>query len=169
MSDLSIRPAAAHDLVPLQALIQRSYRGDTSRTGWTHEADFLDGERIGLAELEAMAADPAERLLILWDGEEPIGSVRVAQTRGDLAYLGQLCVDPSRQADGLGRQLIAAAEAMARDDFDARRIEMTVIEQRTELIAYYARRGYVPTGEVRPFPVAFDAPLTLVVLEKPLA
>jgi hypothetical protein len=31
-------------------------------------------------------------------------------------------------------------------------MEMSVIRQRPELIAWYERRGYVQTGEERPFP-----------------
>lgn len=53
---------------------------------------------------------------------------------------------------------------------------MTVIRQRTELIAFYARRGYVDTGEERPFPAGeerFGVPrrddLVFTVLAKPLA
>ena len=32
-------------------------------------------------------------------------------------------------------------------------MEMTVIRQREELIAYYERRGYARTGKERPFPL----------------
>jgi hypothetical protein len=52
---------------------------------------------------------------------------------------------------------------------------MTVIAQRAELIAWYERRGYVRTGETRPFPYGderFGRPLRddlhFVVLEKQL-
>ena len=44
-----------------------------------------------------------------------------------------------------------AAEAEARRLFGASRMEMTVIRQREELIAWYERRGYARTGEERPF------------------
>ena len=54
-------------------------------------------------------------------------------------------------------------------------MEMTVIANRGELIAWYERRGYVLTGERRPFPLddpRFGLPktrdLAFVVLEKPL-
>ena len=167
MNGLVTRNAASTDLPTLQALIQRAYRGDDARAGWTHEADLLDGERIGVAELEAMIADPAERLLVGLDGERMVGCVRVANSGGGLAYLGLLCVDPLLQAGGYGKQLIAAAEATAREEFGADRIEMTVIDKRTELIAFYQRRGYVQTG-TRDFPVVVDPPLHMVVLEKPL-
>jgi GNAT superfamily N-acetyltransferase len=168
MSALSIRLAAHADAATLQPLIQRAYRGDASRAGWTHEADLLDGERISIAELEALIADPLGRILVAWRSETQIGCVRVAKVDNDLAYLGLLCVDPLLQAGGVGGALIAAAEDTARDVFGANRMEMTVIDSRSELIAYYARRGYAPTG-TRDFPIALDPPLHMVVLEKALA
>ena len=82
-------------------------------------------------------------------------------------------MDPIRQATGLGKQLIAAAEHAAATYFGAHVIEMTVIKQRSELIAYYNRRGYSATGEERPFPLddeRFGLPrtseLVFVVLAK---
>lgn len=164
---LTVRFTTKADLPALQPLIQRAYRGDDARAGWTHEADLLDGERIGVAELEAMIADPSERLLVGFDGERMVGCVRVANSGGGLAYLGLLCVDPLLQAGGYGKQLIAAAEATARREFAADRIEMTVIDRRVELIAFYERRGYAHAG-TRDFPVVVDPPLHMVVLEKPL-
>ena len=54
-------------------------------------------------------------------------------------------------------------------------MRMTVISIRTELIAWYKRRGYAFTGETRPFPTddpLFGVParhdLEFMVLEKPL-
>ena len=72
MTDLSVRVAQRADLATLQPLIQRAYRGDDARAGWTHEADLLDGERIGVDELEAMIADPAERLLVGFDDDRMV-------------------------------------------------------------------------------------------------
>ncbi len=167
MMSLTVRSAAVADLPALQPLIQRAYRGDDARAGWTHEADLLDGERIGVHELEAMIADPAERLLVGFDGDRMVGCVRVANSGNGLAYLGLLCVDPLLQTGGYGKQLIAAAEASARQAFAADRIEMTVIDKRAELIAFYERRGYSQVG-TRDFPVVVDPPLHMVVLEKPL-
>ena len=170
MSDVSIRPATPANLTTLQPLIQRAYRGETARLGWTHEADILpNGERIDVAELAAMLADPDERILVAWHSDRQIGCVRVARVNDRLAYLGLLCVDPLVQGGGHGKRLIVAAEAIARGTFGATRIEMTVIEQRAELIDFYRRRGYVPTGERRAFPLLVDPPLFLTVLERPLA
>lgn len=157
MNDIVIRPTATRDVAALHALIQSAYRGDTARRGWTHEADLLDGQRIDPAGLADILADPDQHLLVAEDAKGVLlGCVEIAGQAAGLAYLGLLSVAPLEQAKGLGRQLIAAAEAFARDHLGATRMEMTVIRQRTELIAYYERRGYRLTGEERPFPYGDD-------------
>lgn len=91
------------------------------------------------------------------------------------AYFGMFAVDPTLQGGGYGRQVLAEAERIARDDFGANAMEMTVIRQREALIAWYERRGYAQTGERRPFPYGderFGLPkrddLEMVVLAKAL-
>jgi ribosomal protein S18 acetylase RimI-like enzyme len=165
---LTIRTASPADLPTLHPVIERAYRGDEARAGWTHEADLLDGQRTDLATLEAILASPADRLLVAIREGKPIGCVQISDRGDGIAYLGLLCIDPLLQAGGLGRQMIAEAEAQARSQFGATTIEMTVISNRTELIAYYERRGYAATGEVRPFPIPLDPPFYMVVLAKPL-
>lgn len=167
-----IRAATAADLTELRALIERAYRGDSAKAGWTHEADLLGGQRTDMAALTEMLADPAQHLLIAADDDALTGCVAVTHKPDGRGYLGLLTVDPALQAAGLGRRLIAAAEDCARD-IGATAMEMTVIASRTELIAYYERRGYALTGERRPFPLdepRFGLPKTreleFVVLEK---
>lgn len=175
MSEATFRPAAPDDVPALHRLIESAYRGDSAKAGWTHEADLLGGQRTDEAELRDILAD-ASRVLLLAEIDGVLtGCVQVAKQGEGLAYLGLLTVDPRRQAGGLGRWLIAAAEAEAIDHFGATRMEMTVIRQRAELIAWYERRGYRLTGETRPFPLddeRFGLPQTreleFVVLEKAL-
>lgn len=164
-----IRPATKADLPALHFVIERAYRGDSARQGWTHEADLLFDTRTDLATLEDIVADPAQVLLVLFEDDAPLGCVNVADRGDGLAYLGLLCIEPTRQGEHLGRRLIAAAEAHAREDFACHAIELTVIEQRRELIAYYERRGWRVTGERRDFPVPLDPPFFMEVLVKPLA
>lgn len=164
-----IRPASLSDLPAVHSVIERAYRGDSAKLGWTHEADLLFDTRTDTDTLRAIVNDDHQVLLVLFESETPLGCVNVAY-RGDcLAYLGLLCIEPTRQGEHLGRQLMAAAEAYARDRLGCRVIEMTVIEQRRELIAYYERRGWARTGERRDFPVALDPPFYMEVLAKALA
>jgi ribosomal protein S18 acetylase RimI-like enzyme len=149
---LVVRPAAQADIGALHALIEGAYRGDSARRGWTHEADLLGGQRTDRQALAEILGDPDQRILLAFEGDALVGCVQVSRAGEGRGYLGMLSVDPARQAGGLGRRLIAEAEAAAATVFGARSIEMTVIRQRTELIAYYERRGYERTGEERPFP-----------------
>ena len=164
---LAIVAATPADAPALKALLEAAYRGDSARQGWNHEADILDDERIGIEELGAMLADPAVTILTARDAGTLIGCVAVTRKDDTLGYLGMLCVLPTLQSAGLGRKLLDAAEDLARTEGIAA-MEMTVIDSRTSLIAWYERRGYAFTGERRPFPVLRDPPITFVVLEKPL-
>lgn len=166
---ITIRTATREDLSALHPVIERAYRGETARQGWTHEADLIiESARTDIPTLSAIVDDPAQRLLIAEADGRPIGCVQVTYRGDGLAYLGLLCVDPALQSGGLGKQLVAAAEATAREAFGAGAMEMTVIDRRSELIAYYERRGYAVSGEKRDFPIPLDPPLFMDVLVKPL-
>lgn len=166
---LLIRPASRDDLPRLHPVIERAYRGETARRGWTHEADLIEGQRTDLDTLRGIVDDPAQRLLVAERDGSIIGCVQVSDRGDGLAYLGLLCVDPALQAAGLGKQIVAAAEATARDTFGADTMEMTVIDSRRKLIEYYERRGYAVSGEKRDFPIPLDPPLFMDVLVKSLA
>lgn len=163
---IRFRRATPEDLPRLRALVEKAYRGDSARQGWTHEADLLDDERTSDAELAETLADPAKRVLLaILDGAF-VGTVTVADLGNGRAYLGMLCVDPELQAEGLGRALIADAEDTAVEAFGATVMEMTVIDVRHDLIAYYQRRGYRVTGEKRPFPSGGEDRFGMAVLER---
>lgn len=177
-----IRDAKLTDIDALHHLVESAYRGESAKQGWTHEADLLGGQRTDTGKLAEIIVDTGHLLLVALqekdvDGDKGtlIGCVDIMQVRDGVCYLGMLTVDPVLQAHGLGRQLIVAAENAATSHFGAHIMEMTVIKQRSELIAYYERRGYVQTGEMRPFPMddeRFGLPKTqeleFVVLEKNL-
>lgn len=163
---IRFRTATAADVPALRALVERAYRGDSARRGWTHEADLLDGDRTSDSEIAETIADGKARVLIARIDGKLAGTVTIRDLGEGRAYLGMLCVDPDLQAEGLGRALIADAEDMAAEAFGAKVMTMTVIDARSELIAYYERRGYARTGELRPFPLPMDVPYRMVVLER---
>ena len=148
---LSISPAGDEDLPGLLALVNSAYRGDSSRAGWTTEADLLDGIRTDSASLEAMLHHPDAAILVCTDrNKEMIGCVYLQQM-GLSVYLGMLTVSPMLQAKGIGKQLLLAAEEFANNQ-GCTSIQMTVISLRHELIAWYERHGYAKTGQTEPFP-----------------
>ena len=182
---IALRLARRDEAEAVSALVNSAYRGDPSRAGWTTEADLLGGQRTDPDALrEFMATDETalDRVLLVYDGTAggtglgrlPEACVQL-ERRGDDAYLGMLTVQPVRQASGIGKRLLDAAEGWAAARWGARTIIMTVITQRPELIAWYERRGYHATGETAPFPYGdtrFGEPkrpdLQFIVLRKPL-
>lgn len=160
--------AKPQDVPGLHALVEKCYRGDSAKQGWTHEADLLDDTRTSEAELATVIANAKARVLLASVDGNLAGTVTITDLGEGRAYLGMLCVDPELQAEGLGRALLADAEDTAAEAFGANVMEMTVIDARPELIAYYERRGYARTGETRPFPVPGEHAFAMVVLERSL-
>jgi GNAT superfamily N-acetyltransferase len=134
-------------------LVESAYRGDASRLGWTTEADLLDGQRTDAqAVTEAVTAEASVVLVDVDDGGALIACCQLERYDEGIAYFGMFAVRPGLQGGGVGRVLLTCAEDHARSVFGARTMEMTVIAQRRELIAWYERRGYRRTGATRPFP-----------------
>lgn len=145
------RVAADGDIDAVVALVNSAYRGDSSRQGWTTEADLLGGQRTDRDEVAGLVAAPGSMLLLCVDGEQLIGSVHLEHA-GDAAWLGMFTVRPGLQGRGIGRQFMVEAERVARQTWGVTRMRMAVIWRRHELIGWYERRGYRRTGERKVFP-----------------
>jgi GNAT superfamily N-acetyltransferase len=149
---LSFRPAVPEDARALCALVNSAYRGESSRRGWTTEADVLDGQRLDPAMALELIGQADVRVELAFDGDGAlVGCVELKRAPRRSCYLGMLTIDPARQKLGLGHRLLERAEALA-GEWRCARMTMKVIEGRGELIAYYERRGYERTGETEPFP-----------------
>ena len=101
----------------------------------THEL-ALDPEVLA----RELAETPGARLMLVKAGDEIRGTVWLEPKTPEVWYLGMLVVKPGEQDQGSGRAILAAAEDLARSE-GAKRMEMTVISIRAELIAWYERRG----------------------------
>jgi ribosomal protein S18 acetylase RimI-like enzyme len=173
---LSFRSATSADVPAIVRLVDSAYRGEASRAGWTTEADLLDGQRTDAEAVAEMLREPGSTVLLAEENDgKLVGCCRLERRPGAEAYFGMFSVKPLRQGSGVGRQLLAEAERIARDDWAAAMMSMTVIAQRAELIAWYERRGYRRTGETEPFPYGnerYGIPrrpdLVFTVLAKPL-
>ncbi|MBU1347458.1 MAG: GNAT family N-acetyltransferase [Alphaproteobacteria bacterium] len=175
MTDPTVRDAAPGDIPALHALIESAYRGEVSRAGWTTEADLLAGQRTDPEELDDILADPEQAMLTAWDGDDLLACIRIQRQPDGAGYFGMLSVSPTRQASGLGRRMVAAAEDTLAQRFGARLIRISVFPQRDTLIAWYERLGYADTGRTLDFDygnlrlgVALRDDLYFVVMEKTL-
>jgi ribosomal protein S18 acetylase RimI-like enzyme len=169
-----LHPAAEADYPTIIDLVNVAYRGTGPMASWNVE-NFIEGQRLNESLLrEELATKPEAHLLTYRDERVGplLGTILLDPTPDGVWYLGLLTVRPDLQKRQLGRNLLAAAEDFAKQR-GAHRIQMTVVNVRDILIAWYERRGYNVTGESRPFPYGderFGRPLRddlhFVVLEK---
>lgn len=169
------RDAVAPDVDPIVALVEAAYRGDSSRAGWTTEADLLDGQRTDVAAVAALIGVDGSRVLLGFDDDQLVACCHLERRDGGVCYFGMFAVSPTAQGGGFGRSMLTEAERLARAEWGATSMQMTVITQRRDLIDWYVRCGYHSTGEYREFPYGderFGVPrrddLRFEVLEKAL-
>jgi GNAT superfamily N-acetyltransferase len=153
LRDLDLTVATDADVPAIVGLINRAFRGKGDDESWSTQEHYIEGTRTTIDMLrEEMSAHPDAKML-LWrrpDGSL-LGCVWMQPEANGVWYLGSLSIDPREQNGGLGQRLLAATEEWARAR-GAREIRMTVVQIRAALLAWYARRGYVLTGETKPFP-----------------
>lgn len=165
-----IKKATAEDVSSLNQLINSAYRGESSKKGWTTEANILEGKRTTEAELTEIIQDKKNTILKYSKNNQIIGCVLLVE-KEDRLYLGMLTVSPELQNSGIGKKLMQQAEIQA-SALGLSKIVMTVISVREELISWYKRNGYVDIGAREPFPVSdvfsqiSNEPLEFMVLEK---
>lgn len=166
-----IRNAIDGDVLQIVALVNSAYRGDSSKLGWTTEAELLEGIRTDAVEVAAILADDNSAILVGVHNTQIVASVHVQKSR-DVALLGMFAVSPWSQGRGIGKQMLIAAERHVQMEWNLSKIAMKVISLRHELIAFYERCGYRRTGTTQEFilPVAMGRPkvanLRLEILEK---
>ena len=134
---------------------------------FTVEAFFHIGPRLDPARIRLHLQKG--RFLVAESDSALVGCVYV-ELHGEDSYLGLLSVHSNLQKTGLGRRLVAAAEEFARE-MGARRMDLTVVNLRTELPPYYAKLGYKVTGE-EPIPEEMKSrvnqPCYFIRMSKPL-
>ena len=176
MPDLLLDPATLQDAGEVSLIVNNAYRGRDTEPGWTSEIDILSGPRADTAGIEQLIAAGAPTVLLARDSETKaaVGCICVEPLDGATWYFSMIAIDPRRQAQGLGKAVMAAAEDYVRAR-GASRVRLTVIQIRLALIDWYRRQGYQPTGETEPFPYGDDSvgvplrnDLHIVVLEKAL-
>jgi ribosomal protein S18 acetylase RimI-like enzyme len=118
-----------------------------------------------------------DALLLIWRDETAgtlLGSVWLEPKEGGNWYMGLLAVRPEEQGQQLGRRMLEASEAAMRER-GAEKVVISVVNVRKRLIDWYERRGYLRTGEMKPFPYGDERvgrplrdDLEFVILEKVL-
>jgi len=174
MHEVFLEAATLQDAGEVSRVVNTAYRGEDSAAGWTSEIGILSGPRSDTAAIEQLIATGTATVLVARNGDarSVIGCICVEALDAATWYFSMIAIDPKRQAQGLGKKVVAAAETYVRAR-GATRARMTVIQIRRALVDWYQRQGYRPTGEIEPFPYGDDsvgvplrADLNFLVLEK---
>jgi GNAT superfamily N-acetyltransferase len=129
-----LRAAEDPDAVDIAALINRAYEV---------ERFFVSGDRTNADEIRRLTT--AGTFLVLHDEGGDLLATVYTTVRDGRGYFGMLAVAPEAQGRGLGRRLIAEAERRARLA-GARWMDISVVNLREDLLRFYERLGYRPTG-----------------------
>ncbi len=153
MSIDTLRTANASDAQSIAALVNSAYRPEPGAAGWTDEGHLLSGERISAIQVGEVVARRDSIILLGLKDSAIVACVHV-EKQGDNSQIGMLAVQPKLQNAGIGKQMLAHAESHAIENFGAKKLLLRVVTGRPDLVAYYQRRGYQPTGCAIDFPLA---------------
>ncbi|OQW69949.1 MAG: GNAT family N-acetyltransferase [Proteobacteria bacterium ST_bin12] len=152
---LHFHKAELVDAQDIAALINSAYRGESSRAGWTTEADILDGLRTTTQEVASIIKREDAFILVGVLRDQIVATICCEKQDAycrNIAHLGMIAVKPTLQNKGHGAAMIQAAEAMTSREWRVVGFHMAVITLREELIAFYERLGYARSGEFKNFP-----------------
>lgn len=168
---MKISKAKISDVAELNTLVNSAYRGESSKIGWTTEADLLDGIRVDEERLKEFIEKKDSMILKYTDNENRIIGCVHLEKHGYKLYLGMLTVSPELQGMGIGKAMMKEAEVQAKA-VNCSAVYMSVITDRSVLVNWYIKHGYKNTGVKKPFP-SHDKrfgipkkPLEFILLEK---
>ncbi len=144
-----VRLTARDDMGAVHALVARAFAGMEGRIDPPSSL-----ARMGP---EDFAREAAEAELWALCDPGPVAVVVLKPGTGEL-YLGKLAVEPERQGEGLGREMLAHAAARARD----LGLNRLVLQTRVELVenhAAFAAMGFSEIG--RTAHPGFDRPTSI--------
>lgn len=144
LADLS-QSAAVADLV------NKAYRPDADARGWTHESDLVMGDRTSPEQVRQQIS-PHSPVLVAVRNNAIVACVQITHDGSD-CWIGMLATLPSEQNAGMGKKMLMAAESYAAAHFAPKRLMMSVLSSRAELLCFYQRRGYQLTGKTTCYPI----------------
>jgi GNAT superfamily N-acetyltransferase len=137
---VTIRPAP-QDFDAWEALLALLHRAFAFQQGRIDPPSSL--HRFDPVSLAVKARD--ETLFLAFEGAQVVGCI-FAKPQGDALYVGKFAVEPGCQGRGIGRQLMGAAEDLARR-LSLPALELETRIELTENHRTFAAMGFVRTAE----------------------
>ena len=135
---LATRTAAERDVPAIVALVNAAFAVERS---------FVDRDRTTTDEIRTMMQRGT--FVVVDRDTDALLACMFLERRDRHVYLGMLSIHPSQQGRGLGRAMMAAAEAQARA-WGCGAIDIRILHLRTELPPFYLALGFVETGRTDP-------------------
>ena len=130
---MEIRPASPGDAAMLHNLILAAFA--------EYEGVLVvRPQALGETLEEVEQAIKEGGVLLAWDGDEALGSVRY-ELRPDSMYVGRLAVAPAHRSRGIGAVLMRYIEQLA-PTMGRSRIELATRQSMPGNLAFYRRIGY---------------------------
>jgi len=153
---MNTRIAKLEDAEAIARLVNAAFRP---------ERFFTDADRTNPEKVRELLHKG--KFLLAEEAGQLVGCIYV-ELRGDRGYFGLLAVEPALQRSGLGSRMVAAAEDYCRAA-DCRFMDLTIVNLRTELPAFYRRLGYAENGTLSfPSDQHTNQPCHLVKMSKAL-
>lgn len=171
--NLQFRTATPEDANQIQELVQAAFRTEDSRPDWTGNTELASTFRIDVEEVASKIANPENTILMAFDNDNSlVASIEVSKRDGNCGRLSMIAVSDRYQRSGVGRFVLAYAEAYCRRVWGAEKFSLNALSIRKTLIEWYMRQGYQKTGETSPFPrerfisVALPEDMCFIEMEK---
>ena len=131
-----------------------------------HRKAFVDGTRITNEQLNGDLSRSNFKLFVGENEQGLLVSCIGLNLDHNSVEIGTFAIDSSVQNLGFGKQMLNYVEAyVAQSCSEVRDLIMYVLDVRSELIAYYQRRGYQITGHTAPYPVNANVGRPLVPIQ----
>lgn len=156
---LQFRTATTEDALQVQTIIESAFRAQDTRPGWIDNLGLSTTFSISTEEIKTILTKPDSEMLLAFttdntktNQENLVGTIGVSKRAGDIGRLFLLAVNPAHAGGGVGRQILDYGEDYCIRVWGVERLSLNALSDRVQLKAWYARRGYVETGETEPFP-----------------
>jgi predicted GNAT family N-acyltransferase len=116
-----------YNYLPNEAMMIRS-RVFVEEQGFTDYPDEIDERAMHI---------------LLWDGEDAVASSRLVRLEDGSYLVGRIAVLRERRGGGLGRSVVSAAEALAKENGG----ERMVVHAQAHARGFYSSLGYSQFGE----------------------
>jgi GNAT superfamily N-acetyltransferase len=144
----------------IAALINVAFRSEPSGQTWLTDDQDKRTDMLSVGNVRETLSSPATPILVGTLANSPkliavclLKAPGTCQkTTGAKSWLSMLAIDPSHHQRGYGAATLKAAEAFAIERWDAKRMELNVVNTRVELRAWYEKNGYRATGQIMEFP-----------------